>query len=106
MEQVAVGHVNLEHLETSLDVCRAPLANWTTTSAMSAADISRGMGESRSKGMGLGARGCQPPLSRPREAPPRHGKSVEALRPAWASWMPGKADWALMKAVIRLKAWA
>ena len=41
---------------------------------------------------------------RPRAATeplPSHGRWVDALRPACASWMPGTAPWALRNAVIR-----
>ncbi len=34
-------------------------------------------------------------------APPRHGASVDALRPAWASWMPGTAPCSPMNAAMR-----
>ncbi len=53
-----------------------------------------------SKRIGLGPIGCQPPSSGPTMRRPRQGASVDALRPAWASWMPGTAPCAVMKAAI------
>ena len=51
----------------------------------------RGIGEPSAKAMALGATGSQPPSAGATARPPRHGTSVEALRPACASWMPAAA---------------
>lgn len=58
----------------------------------------------RGERQGLGASGCQPCASGPTGSPPFQVRSVEALRPAWAIWMPGTAPWALRKEVIRRSA--
>ena len=39
-------------------------------------------------GIADGATVCQPPSSGASSAPPSHGDWLEALRPAWPSWMP------------------
>ena len=62
---------------------------WGNITAISAAVSSRGTGACASKARAEGAEGIQPPVSAASGAPPRQGTSVEALRPAWASCMPG-----------------
>src|SRR5450756_1435865 len=69
---------------------------------MSASVIARGtLVRLPPKAIELGAIGSQPPCSADRCAPPFHGRSAEALRPAWAIWMPATAPCAFTNAAIR-----
>ena len=52
----------------------------------------------------LGATGCQPYASGPTGAPPRQGRSVDALRPACASCTAGTVPCVLRNPVIRRNA--
>ena len=70
---------------------------------MSSRVISEGCGQSP-KGTALGANVCQPPCSSLRGLPPRQGTSVEAFRPACASWMAARAPCDLMKEAMGSKA--
>ena len=47
------------------------------------------------------SRSAQPPASAPTGPPPLQGGAVEALRPAWASWMPGAGPCPATKAKTR-----
>jgi hypothetical protein len=57
---------------------------WPTLS-MSAAVISRGTTWISSNAIALGPTGCHASGCEPSGLPPRHGASVDALRPAWAN---------------------
>ncbi len=83
---------------------RAASANSSTTRAMSSRDISRGAGSPSRKGTAPGAIGVHPPALSSTTRPPRHGTSVEALRPACASCMPATAPCASTNPAIRAKA--
>jgi hypothetical protein len=49
------------------------------------------MGAFAPNGTALGATGTHPPRSGGIGPPPFHGRSVDAFRPAWASWIAADA---------------
>ena len=60
--------------------------------SMPASSRGSGAGSPSLNGSGLGPTAVQPPASGVlRRAPPSHGGSQLAFRPAWASWMPATA---------------
>ena len=61
------------------------------TRSMSAAVISRGTGQSGPNAMADGAIVSQASSPGASACPPSQGRRAEALRPAWASWMPSFA---------------
>ena len=89
VKQVAVGRVDLDHVEARARRARAA-ARRRRRPARSRP--SRGARRGIAVGEGDRARRDRLPAAaagaRSRR-PPRQGTSVEALRPAWASWMPG-----------------
>jgi hypothetical protein len=104
VEQVAVGGVDLDRVEPGGDGRRAASANALTTSA-SSGRVS-GVGSAYpSNATGEGATAVHPP-SEAGIVPcsGAHGRYVEALRPAWASWTPIGAPWPCTKSTIRRQA--
>ncbi len=103
VEQVAVGRVDLDDAEAGRRARGAAAASKASTIASIPA-WSRGMGTGSpsEKGIGLGPTTGQPPASGVfRLAPPFHGRSQLALRPAWASWIPATAPCEWTKRAIR-----
>ena len=59
-----------------------------TSCGSSAAERARGARSPSACGTADGATHSQPPSSGASCPPPSHGRRLDALRPAWASWMP------------------
>ena len=85
---------------------RAEAANCAAMSPISPVDSGCGSVAPATKGMALGATVCHPPSCGAIGLPPSHGRWLDALRPAWASWIPGTAPHAVITAASRVSsAW-
>lgn len=78
----------------------AAALNSETTRRSPASSRARGAGQPSSKGRALGA---SPGQEAGGTLFPFQGAPEPALRPAWASWIPGTAPWALMNAAMRAR---
>jgi len=104
VQQVAVRGVDLDAVEAGGEGAARSLGEGLDDTRMSASSSARGIGEPGAKASALGATVGQPPASGARPAPPRHGTSVDALRPACASCRPAAAPCDVTKRAILAQA--
>ena len=103
VEQVAVGRVDLDCVEPGGDAPGAPRRRTRSTTAASSGRAS-GVGSAYPSNATAEGRHGGPPARPTRDRAmlrPAHGRYVDALRPAWASWMPIGAPWPCTKSTIR-----
>jgi len=88
MQQIAVRRMQLNGVKAQANARRALSTKASRTRARPASSSAWGGGSEALWAMADGAQPCQPPALGGTSWPPFHGASLEALRPAWPSWMP------------------
>ena len=84
---------------------RVAATNASWTRSIPGPSSTFGATERLENGIADGATGSQPPSSGRTGPCPRHGGSVDALRPAWASWMPmGELPYSRTNVTTRFRA--